>query len=614
LRASEVLHDTPQIDSILHHDGEERLVRLAAWLATGASSRTARPCEPAGDIDGITYRDSEGRVRYRPPAGAPALDGLATPLRRRPSHTLGYARAPLISSRGCSGACTFCSIRAWHRQVPAGRVRFRTPAAVADEMIDLHREHGVHVFVFHDDDFIHPDRRQARERCREILARAEQGIGAPFAFVVKCRPDDVEADLFGELREHGLVRAFVGIESGSQLGIRTLGRRVRPGDNERALATLRDLGIYSCFNLLLFHPDTTFEELEENFDFLARHRAHPFDVGRTELYARSALEDRMVRTGRATGDYRGYDYRLADARAEAVFQLYIAALGERHFGAAALIEHVQDLGYRLSLLRRFHPRLVGEELQARVDRLIRDVNDDTITWLRCLRDSVQQEGLAPENAPAVAPTRPSAASELVDAVRREVASRSRDQEARRRALVLELELRAFLGRLGVKGLPAVGAPRGLTGESRLAANAPRWLARAAALPVAAAVLGALACRGTTVCDPLPAPTIRFSTDIEPTLAGTCAIAGCHAPGSASGGLVLSAGSSYDQLIGVSSSELPTMHRVEPGRPDSSYVVNKLEGTQGTVGGSGAQRPKNGAPIPEFARKMRTWIARGAPRD
>lgn len=37
-------------------------------------------------------------------------------------------------------------------------------------------------------------------------------------------------------------------------------------------------------------------------------------------------------------------------------------------------------------------------------------------------------------------------------------------------------------------------------------------------------------------------------------------------------------------------EVPALKRIRPFRPDSSYLVHKIQGTQTTVGGSGARMP------------------------
>jgi radical SAM superfamily enzyme YgiQ (UPF0313 family) len=621
LRANEVLSDTPEFDTIIHHDGEERILALVEWLESGGTqsggtqpggtqSGGTQPggTQPPESLDGLTWRGPNGTLHHRAPGRALDVDRLAPPARRRPDRTLGYSRVPVVSSRGCSGSCSFCSIHAWHKQVPGGRLRFRSPALVAEEMIALHREHGARVFIFHDDDFLHPDPAEASHRCRAILDEAERGIGKPIAFVLKCRPDDVQEDLFSYLKVKGLVRAYVGIETHSRAGIRALNRRITPEENQRALATLRGLGVYACFNLLLFHPDTTLDELAENLAFLEAHAMHPFDIARAELYARSALEDRMVREGRATGDYRAFDYRIADPRAEAVFRLFSEALWDRHFGGSSILHRSQDLGYRASLLRRLHPELMPASLQARVDALIREVNLDTVSFVRRLSDEVAQADVAW----SVARHRALAAE-----VRSEAAARLRQQDRRWYRLSLELEGRAWIGRMlwdaSGSGTP-VRAQRGTAVDQpgRLAIS--QRLGRAvAALPLAVASLGFLSCDGTVshVCDPPPPPPVRFVPDLEPYLVATCALPDCHAGEAPAGNLSLEEGVGYTELVNSASSQVPRLLRVKPGEPDSSYLEYKIEGTQSSVGGSGDRMPKGGAIDPSMRQKIWQWIYGGA---
>jgi anaerobic magnesium-protoporphyrin IX monomethyl ester cyclase len=579
LRAPEVLRDTPAIDSILHHDGEERIVRLLGLLGSGL--------DLPGDLDGVSWRRAEGTIGHRPAIRVADLDALPLPARRRPDRTLGFARAPIVSSRGCSGACSFCSIHAWHKQVPRGRLRFRAPDSVAAEMIALHRQSGVRLFVFHDDDFCHPVKDTARERCARILGTAQRGIGGPLAFVIKCRPDDVEEDLFRYLKHMGLVRAYVGIETHAPSGLAALNRRVTPATNLRALDTLRRAGIYACFNLLLFHPETTLEELRENLDFLQQHVHHPFDVARTELYAFSELEQRMLREGRAMGDYRGFDYHIADDRAEAAFRLFARSLWERHFGGDSILHRVQDLGLRLGLLARFHPELACADLAARVESLIVDVNTDTVDYLRQIVAAAADHG--------------GAALAGAEALRQEVKDRTRSHTVRWAALSLEIEGRGLLGRVGLA-------------RSRRAAHLPRLVGRfAGAAPFAGLALCSLACPGSDngMCDPAPPPVLSFADDIEPALAQGCTASGCHAAETPAANLVLASGASYAQTVGVPSTQAPALERIEPGEPGQSYLLDKLEGTQASVGGTGEQMPKGGPVDTELIRDLKYWIGDGA---
>jgi radical SAM superfamily enzyme YgiQ (UPF0313 family) len=569
LRAGEVLLDTPQIDSILHHDGEKRIVDLLDTL---------EDCVPLpGNIDGITWRGKDSTLKHVAPHHVADLDHISFPARRRPDKTLGQRRAPVVTSRGCSGSCSFCSIHAWHKQVPTGRLRFRSPQNVADEIISLYDEHGVRVFVFHDDDFLHPDKRRTKARCEQIFDLAERGIDKPYAFVIKCRPDDVEEELFGYLHARGLVRAYVGIETHAASGLSALNRHVTPERNLEALDILKRLGVYGCFNLLVFHPDSTMDELRENLAFLRQQLIHPFDIARTELYARSTLEQRMIHEGRALGSFRGYDYRISNPQVETVFQQFSDILWKRHFGGDSILHRVQDLGYRLSLLSHFHPEAASPDLARRVSSLIQSVNAATVDHLESIiaRDSV-------------------------DSLRQDITSRVRSDTIRWASLSLELESRAFVARTGLSHMPS-------------SLQIPRYIGRlAAALPSLGLMFGTIACgEHTTVCDPPPPPIRTFAEDIEPVLNQSCAVSSCHSAETESAGLDLTSGTSYEHIVNIPSTQAPALDRIEPGNEADSYLVHKLRGTQADVGGSGDRMPPGGEINSPLIHDLESWIWDGS---
>ncbi len=86
---------------------------------------------------------------------------------------------------------------------------------------------------------------------------------------------------------------------------------------------------------------------------------------------------------------------------------------------------------------------------------------------------------------------------------------------------------------------------------------------------------------------------------------------CHAGASAPLGLRLDASSSFTNLVGVPSRQVGSLLRVEPGEPDRSYLIRKLEGTAA----GGAQMPLGGPPIPRATIDfLRQWILDGALPD
>lgn len=101
----------------------------------------------------------------------------------------------------------------------------------------------------------------------------------------------------------------------------------------------------------------------------------------------------------------------------------------------------------------------------------------------------------------------------------------------------------------------------------------------------------------------------FNNDIQPILDARCVV--CHMTGAAQGELALEAGTSYQALVGVSSTQSKLL-RVKPGDPTNSYLVHKLEGTQGEVGGSGTQMPQGTGALPQAQLDLiLRWIEAGA---
>ncbi len=89
---------------------------------------------------------------------------------------------------------------------------------------------------------------------------------------------------------------------------------------------------------------------------------------------------------------------------------------------------------------------------------------------------------------------------------------------------------------------------------------------------------------------------------------SCATSGCHSGTSAPLGLNLDAGKAYDKLVGQPSLQINGLQLVEPNNPDASYLVHKLEGTQG----GGVQMPLGKPPVSASQLALiRQWIANGA---
>jgi hypothetical protein len=393
---AELLRDFAELDSIVRQEGEETIVRLVRALEDGRS---------LAEIPGLAFRNAGGDVVLTALPSLPDLATLPRPDRRgEPAACFDHRISPLVSSRGCYANCTFCCIAAWHEQtLPGKRYRVRDPDDVAAEMVEMQRERDIEIFVFHDDNFFVPGKRRNLERFHALADALERrGIGK-FATVVKARPTDVDLEVFTVLRERlKAIRVYVGIETDSEQGLKTLRRWARPKQNHRAIDVVRQLDLYCCFNMLAFDPDTTLESLDINLEFMRHACDFPFNFGRVELYAGTPLLARMQAEARARGDYLQWDYDLHDPDIERVFSIAMGAFRERNFGADALNNRIMGTRFDMEVCRHFHPVRHDPRWRAEGIALTRALGEDSVRALGCIVEHVRTSAPGPRDARLVA--------------------------------------------------------------------------------------------------------------------------------------------------------------------------------------------------------------------
>jgi hypothetical protein len=113
-----------------------------------------------------------------------------------------------------------------------------------------------------------------------------------------------------------------------------------------------------------------------------------------------------------------------------------------------------------------------------------------------------------------------------------------------------------------------------------------------------------------------AAPITFATLQKKIFTPSCASLSCHGAGQA-GGLVLTAGSAYGDLVGVPATnpaaQAAGLLRVAPGDPERSFLLDKLEGM--LTPDEGDAMPRVGSSLPASSIDLvRRWIAAGAPAD
>lgn len=338
----------PGLDTVVRHEGEVTLLELVRALDRPARWR---------EIPGLAFRDRGLPIATPPRPLVPDLDALPFPLRRR--ETLAardVGIASLAASRGCHYDCSFCSVQTFYGEPPGPRRRTRSPGNVADEMQVLHEAKGVRVFIFKDDDLA---TRGPRARAwieafaRELEAR---GLGRRIAWRISCRVDDLDADLLRRLRGVGLTWVYLGIESGSEQGLRTCNKRFTVDDVRRGVALLRRLRLAFDYGFMLLDPDSTFASVRESVGFLE-------DLGRrgdasvhfTKMfpYVGTAIAARLAAEGRLAGTDAAPDYAFRDPRLDLLQGFLSEAFHERNFGPDGLVSASRMAAFDLELATRF---------------------------------------------------------------------------------------------------------------------------------------------------------------------------------------------------------------------------------------------------------------------
>jgi OmcA/MtrC family decaheme c-type cytochrome len=107
----------------------------------------------------------------------------------------------------------------------------------------------------------------------------------------------------------------------------------------------------------------------------------------------------------------------------------------------------------------------------------------------------------------------------------------------------------------------------------------------------------------------------FASISEKILVPRCASAACHGGNPPPSSPRLDAGASYDAIVQVPSQQASGLSLVEPFLPEQSYLLLKLRGDAGSVGGIATTMPLADAALdPSDIAAIEAWIANGAQDD
>ncbi len=374
----DLLKDVKAFDTVVRHEGEQTLVELLQMIEDGISPK---------NILGLVWRKDNSIVVNPPRPFVKDLDTLKRPKRKR--EAMVAAGAPIsfvIGSRGCIGDCAYCSIRAFSRDAGGPFMRQRSCDSVAEEIADLYHKQNVRIILLQDDLFLMPSEKKSIERMKS-LGKAVKDRGANDAlFWIKARPETITPPVIEAAREMGVIHIFLGVESACVQRLRYLGRSHKPEDNDRAISLCLKNGIRPSFNLMLFDPDCTLDEVSQSIDFGERYLSVTWNICRTEIFPGTKLFSRLKEEGRLEGNYKTYGYQIRDQAAEIAFRIMRVCFFERSFNFDSLMNRMISLSFSRQVQDVYLQGPTTDDISARVDNLVTEINFDTINEIRRIID------------------------------------------------------------------------------------------------------------------------------------------------------------------------------------------------------------------------------------
>jgi radical SAM superfamily enzyme YgiQ (UPF0313 family) len=250
----DILFEGSPVDIVVLGEAESTLLELAERLASGKEWQ---------DISGVAFRRNGAIVLTPPRKSLGDLDCLPLPARyldRSVGLDLELQAEFIVTTRGCPSTCYFCSSPDFWGK----KVRFRSPAAIVEEIQYIRQKYGLIYFSIRDDTFT-ADRGRVLEFCT-LLQKQEVNI----LWNCQSRVTAIDEELVIEMKRAGCECIQLGVESGSPQILQQLGKKIAPAQIEHACAMIKEIGINLSIYLISDIPGETDDDIQQTID-LVRH-------------------------------------------------------------------------------------------------------------------------------------------------------------------------------------------------------------------------------------------------------------------------------------------------------------------------------------------------------
>jgi anaerobic magnesium-protoporphyrin IX monomethyl ester cyclase len=291
----EVLSEEPQIDFIVCGEGEETTPRLIHALENGGKLL---------GIKGIAFRERGVVIGTQAAAVITDLDacrvGWELIDHRRYSYWGGKRAVVVQFSRGCPHLCNYCGQRGFWT-----RFRHRDPKKFAAEIARLHREHGVEVINFADEN------PSASRKAWRAFLEALIAENVPLTLVGSTRADDIvrDADILHLYKKAGFERFLMGMENTDEATLRLIRKGGAIAKDREAIRLLRQHDILSMATWVVGFEEETERDLLRGLRQLLSYDPDQIQAlyvtpHRWTPYFRVAANRHVVQTDQRRWDYK----------------------------------------------------------------------------------------------------------------------------------------------------------------------------------------------------------------------------------------------------------------------------------------------------------------------
>lgn len=376
LRYREILIEIAALDSVVLFEGEYTLLDLVESISNNMSWK---------NVYGIAYREND-KIIQTPLRPLSNLDQLPYPYRPfEDQRILGEIYVPILASRGCHHKCSFCSIRKFYGGAGGRIVRRRDPNLVVQEMKELHEKSAATIFLFQDDDFPLIGKGGKRWTYKFIKALHDNELVGKVIWKISCRVDEVEPILFNEMKASGLYFVYLGIESGTDQGLRNLNKGTTVRNNLHAVATLKKLGFIFGYGFMLFEPESTFDSVLKNISFLK----NIVGDGTASVvyckmlpYAGTSIEEKLLLDSRLKGSNAQPNYDFKSTKLNYFYRHIEQNLRCWVQGSKSVSRYIDAVWQEAAVLRRLYPQtpnLLSYELFLR--KFTKETNEIILCYL-----------------------------------------------------------------------------------------------------------------------------------------------------------------------------------------------------------------------------------------